>query len=135
MRMLALYGAYDDYAACVQDAVAADSTFAGRLPERVVDAGLGAELQRLAARHLGTSVDDAAQPRGTRIANAGVTLQALAAYGASRNAPADEPMPAQMRRLVSVVETTGLTARALGLDCEPSETLVTLMEQAENDYF
>ena len=133
--MLALYAEFEPYSICVQDAMSADPAFVGGLPDRVVAAGLAGELQGLAKRHLGQAADVAAQSPAMQVDSARTTLQALAAYGASRGAPADEPLPAQMRRLVSVVETTTLTARAFDAPCAPSEKLVTLMEQAEHDYF
>ena len=126
---------YAPYQACVVEGLRSRQDFDGRLPEMIVQAGLADSLQNASRRYLGKSVDLAALDEPGKVDASRTALQALGAYGASIGQGPAPSTPENVRRQMSMVEVMQIMASAASVDCSPSDSLLSSMEIANNEYF
>jgi hypothetical protein len=124
----ALEAAHRPLLECVQAAMQARTDFAGGLPQIVVDAGMAGQVQALRGKYLGDALELADADREAQVAATQAALLALGRYGGGADQPGEND---RLRRMTAMVETTTTIATATGADCEPSDTLISLMEKAE----
>ncbi|TNJ35196.1 hypothetical protein [Arenimonas terrae] len=128
--LVELSGAYRPYEACVTAALQSRQDFNGRLPEMIVQSGLGDSLQQISRRYLAQSADLAALDETARVA---ATRQTLLALGGFAAAPG-QPPPEQVRRQMAMIEVMQVMASATSVQCSPSDNLLSWMERANNEY-
>ncbi|WP_174754926.1 hypothetical protein [Arenimonas daejeonensis] len=126
---------YAPYQACVVDGLRTRRDFDGRLPEMIVQAGLADSLQDASRRYLGQASDLAALDETGRVEATRQALQALGAFGAAIGQGSEQSYPDNVRRQMSMVEVMQIMAAAASVDCSPSDSLLSAMEVANNEYF
>lgn len=129
-----LSAAYAPYQACVVKALQSRKDFDGRLPEMIVASGTDVSLQNASRRYLGQAVDLESLDAQGRVDATRMTLQSLGAFGAELARGVGTSYPDKVRRQMAMVEVMQVMAAATSVDCSPSDSLLSSMELANNEY-